>query len=54
MPGDSLESSFRDVDQGFNDDVNVDGSPADNKDCHHYKNHPRDSPQVPVLLFGAR
>ena len=54
MPGNGLESSFRDCDQGFNDDVDVNGRPADNEHSHNHQHHPGNSSQVPVLFFGAR
>ena len=54
VPGNSLESSFWDCDQGFDDDVNVNGGPADNEHGHNHQHHPGDSSQVPILFFGAR
>lgn len=54
VPGDRLERGFRDGYQGFDDDVNVDGRPADDEHSHHHQHHPGDAPQVPVLFFGAR
>ena len=54
MPGNSLERSFWDCNQGFNDDINVNGSPADDEHSHHHQHHPGDPSKIPVLFFGAR
>lgn len=39
---------------GFDDDEDVDGSPADDEGSHNHEDHASDPPQVPVLLFGSR
>lgn len=54
VPGNSLESGFWNRDQCFDDDIDVDGGPADNKYSHDHQHHPGDPAQVPVLFFGAR
>lgn len=54
VPGHSLKSSFWDCYQGFNDDVNVNGSPADDEHSHNHQHHPGDSSKIPVFFFGAR
>lgn len=43
MPGDSLESGVGDGDQSWDDDKDVDRSPADNEDGNHYEDHAGDS-----------
>ena len=43
VPGNGLESGFWDCDQGFNDDVDVNGRPADNEHSHNHQHHPGDS-----------
>lgn len=54
VPGNSLKSSFWNCYQGFNDDINVNGSPADDEHSYNHQHHPGDSSQVPVLFFRAR
>lgn len=54
VPGNRLKSGFWDRDQRFDDDVDVDGGPADDEHSHDHQHHPGDPAQVPVLLFGAR
>lgn len=54
VPGNRLKSSFWDCDQGFDDDVNVDGGPADDEHSYDHQHHPGDSPEIPVLFLGAR
>lgn len=54
VPGNRLKGGFWDRDQGFDDDVDVDGGPADDKHSHDHQHHPCNPAQVPVLFFGAR
>ena len=42
-----------DIHHGFNNDEDVDGSPADDEGRYNHQDHPGDPSQVPVLLFGA-
>lgn len=52
MPGDGLQGGAGDVDQGDDDDEDVDGRPAHDEDGHHHQHHARDATQIPVLLLG--
>lgn len=54
MPGDSLESGVGDGDQSWDDDKDVDRSPADNEDGNHYEDHASDSTQIPVFLLCVK
>lgn len=40
--------------QGFDDDEDVNGCPADDKSSHHHEHHAGDATHVPVLLLGTR
>lgn len=53
VPGHGLESRFWDRDQGFDDDVNVNGGPADDEHGDDHQHHPGDSAKIPVLFLGA-
>lgn len=53
VPGDGLQQGVGDIDKGFDDDVDVDGRPADDEDGHHHQDHTGDAAQVAVLLLGA-
>lgn len=35
------------------DDEDMDRGPADDEGCHHHQYHAGNTPEVPVLLFGA-
>lgn len=54
VPGNGLKCGFWNRDQRFDDDVDVDGGPADDKYSHDHQHHPGDPAQIPVLFFGAR
>lgn len=51
VPGDRLQLRVGDVDQRGDDDEDVDGRPANDKDGDHHQDHAGDPTQVPVLLL---
>lgn len=53
VPGNRLKGGLWNRDQGFDDDVDVDRGPADDKHSHNHQHHSGDPTQVPVLFFGA-
>lgn len=55
MPtGDNDQILVVDLHHSPDDDEDMDRGPADDEGCHHHQYHAGDTPEVPVLLFGAR
>lgn len=40
--------------QSLHQDENVNGGPADDKDCHHHQDKPGDAAEVAIFLSGTR